>query len=86
LRITIGAIVTEAGNTAQTETGSWRTFKPVVDVEKCTGCGICWIFCPEPAIEGGKPAIIDYKYCKGCGICANECPFKAIAMVPEGRG
>lgn len=85
MKITAGAIITEPGNTAQTETGSWRNFRPVIDGAKCTGCGICWMFCPEPAISKGKPARVDYRYCKGCGICANECPFKAITMVPEGE-
>jgi len=67
------------------KTGSWRTFRPIVDNEKCTGCQICWIFCPEVCIElneQNKPKI-NYDYCKGCGICAHECPKEAIRMVEE---
>ena len=78
-----GAIITEPGSSARYETGSWRAFKPVIDANKCTACGICWLYCPEPAIIKGKPHAVDYRYCKGCGICANECPFKAISMVAE---
>ncbi len=78
-----GAVILKPGSTEQTETGSWRSLKPVIDEKKCTGCGICWLYCPDMAISEGKPPKIDYKYCKGCGICANECPVKAIIMVPE---
>jgi len=78
------------------KTGNWRTFKPIIQYEKCIRCMICWKFCPEPAIhiidkkldkapndkvrKFGVP-VIDYDYCKGCGICANECPVKCINMV-----
>ncbi len=67
------------------KTGTWRTVRPVVDVDKCTGCMICWLYCPENTIlktSNGKVAI-DYEYCKGCGVCADVCPFKAITMESE---
>ncbi len=75
------------GTSLLNKTGSWRTFKPVVG-DKCTGCGICAMYCPENAIEikvvnGKKKAVIDYDYCKGCLICMKECPFKAIDRVIE---
>ena len=68
-------------------TGTWRTMRPVVNLDKCTGCMVCWLYCPENTIfktEDGKKVRIDYEYCKGCGVCASVCPFKAIDMVPEG--
>jgi len=82
-----GAIILNAGSTVKTETGSWRSLKPVIDEKKCTGCELCWLYCPDAAISNSKskPPKIDYKYCKGCGICANECPVKAIIMVAEGE-
>jgi 2-oxoacid:acceptor oxidoreductase gamma subunit (pyruvate/2-ketoisovalerate family)/2-oxoacid:acceptor oxidoreductase delta subunit (pyruvate/2-ketoisovalerate family) len=62
----------------------WRTFRPVVDAAKCTGCQICWTYCPEHSINMvEKKSTIDYIYCKGCGVCAEECPTKAITMVME---
>lgn len=80
-----GAVILKAGSTVQTETGSWRSLKPVIDEKKCTGCGLCWLYCPDAVISKDKPPKIDYKYCKGCGICASECPVEAIIMVAEGE-
>jgi pyruvate ferredoxin oxidoreductase delta subunit len=87
--LAIGGRVDEAGNAAEFETGSWRTFKPVRDESKCTNCLLCWIYCPDSAIpvEDGKVRGVDYEHCKGCGICAEVCPpkVKAITMVQEGK-
>ena len=69
-----------------TETGEWRSQRPTLDSEKCTQCGLCWMYCPDNAIKPEKDRYgISYKYCKGCGICAKECPQKAISMVTEKR-
>ncbi len=67
-------------------TGDWKTYMPVRDLEKCTLCLLCVLFCPDGAIlwKSEKADIeIDNAYCKGCGICANECPTKAITMKLE---
>ena len=85
--IPIGGLILEAGNAEEYETGSWRTFRPVKDSEKCINCLTCWIFCPDSAIltKDGKQVGFDLDHCKGCGICAAECPpkVKAIEMVLE---
>lgn len=67
-------------------TGDWKTYTPVRDLEKCTKCTLCVIFCPDGAIHWNaeKDDIeFDYNFCKGCGICANECPTDAIEMRRE---
>ena len=67
-------------------TGTWRTFRPVIDLSKCTKCNVCWKFCPDVAIrfdDEGFP-VIDYDFCKGCGICEVECAPRAITMEKEG--
>ena len=77
--------VAEAGTMDRLNTGSWRTFCPVTDFDKCTHCLICWILCPDSAIQvkGGKKLGTNMQHCKGCGICATECPADAIAMKRE---
>jgi len=67
-------------------TGDWRTFKPVLDSQKCNKCLLCYVYCPDGAIEWKPEAEeieFNYNYCKGCGICANECRLGAIKMVLE---
>lgn len=66
-------------------TGDWRTFRPIIIEERCTKCGICWMYCPEGVIHKKDDGSfeIDYQYCKGCGICARECPTKNIEMKRE---
>lgn len=66
---------------ASGKTGSWRTFRPVIDKEKCNACGLCALYCPERAMD--TDIVVDLDFCKGCGICANECPKKAIALKLE---
>jgi pyruvate ferredoxin oxidoreductase delta subunit len=70
---------------ASGKTGKWRTYKPILDKAKCSKCLLCWIYCPEGAINRREDDSIEinYVYCKGCGICKNECPRKAIKMVRE---
>jgi len=66
------------------KTGSWRSFRPVVDLSKCRKCGVCETFCPDYAIEvTADGARVDYDYCKGCLLCVKECPFKAISSESE---
>ena len=81
-----GGIIPEPGTSAEYKTGSWRSFRPIWDKEKCKNCMKCYLVCPDlsTVFEDGKMTGIDLEYCKGCGICAEVCPFDAIEMKPEG--
>lgn len=82
-----GGIIPQAGNAVLYETGGWRTFRPVRDVEKCIDCLFCWLYCPDCSVrmeeESVKACGFDLDHCKGCGICAAVCPTGAIQMRPE---
>lgn len=86
--IPIGGLIVEAGNAATYRTGSWRSLRPAVNLDDCTHCLFCWLFCPDASIivEDGKLVGIDYEHCKGCGVCAEVCPPEVISMHPEGNG
>ena len=83
--IEIGNIVTEAGSASTYCTGDWRSDRPILDKEKCNKCGLCWLYCPEGAIDPADEGYFEVNlyYCKGCGICAVECPKDAIKMIEE---
>ena len=81
--VNIGCVITTPGSSKQNKTGSWRTFKPILDKEKCIDCDNCIIFFPDLCLN--KQHDIDYDYFIGCVICANECPSDAIVMVKEYR-
>ena len=72
----------------QRYTGSWSIFRPVVDKEKCTKCGACWVCCFLGVIRETEDGYfeIDHEYCRPCGICAQVCPVGAIEFRAESSG
>lgn len=85
VKLTLGAVVLEPGSTMKYKTGSWRTFRPIIDQAKCIKCGNCWRCCPDAAIflDNNEKYKVNYDYCKGCLICVRECPAKAISKELE---
>ncbi len=83
----ISNLAIHAGATSvKVRTGLWRTMRPVINYEKCSGCSwICSTYCPDGAIDvrtDGYPEI-DYDHCKGCLICVAQCPPHAIKSIAE---
>ncbi len=79
------ARVAARANAYLRKTGDWRIFRPDLDLDKCNGCTLCFVYCPEGAIkltDKDRP-IIDYDYCKGCGLCIEECPTHALTSLRE---
>jgi MinD superfamily P-loop ATPase len=54
---------------------------PIIDLEKCIGCGKCSEICAFGALKmkEGKPVLNKF-FCEGCGACEVICPVKAIKM------
>ena len=59
----------------------------VVDIEKCTACGICADVCRFDAVIPGDEAYrVDSLACEGCASCFFQCPEEAIRMEEQQAG
>jgi len=76
--------VVKPGGARNYRTGDWRSQKPAYNSDRCVKCGVCYVFCPDAAINIRPDGYVEVNefYCKGCGICARECVTGAFKMVP----
>ena len=58
------------------------TMYPIVDQEKCNGCGNCAEICPSEVyeIEGDKSNPTHPEDCIECWACVNQCPTESIQL------
>jgi thioredoxin reductase (NADPH) len=82
------AALSEAVAAGLTEPASLH---PVINKDRCMGCGSCITACPEGQILGligGKAELLEPSQCIGHGACKVACPFDAITLVfgTEQRG
>jgi len=62
-------------------------YKPQIDRNKCTNCGLCANNCRFNALSISKNILkFNYFLCEGCGVCELICPNNAIALKPVNNG
>jgi pyruvate ferredoxin oxidoreductase gamma subunit len=81
----ISPAIRRRGSAVLRHTGSWRMEWPEIELGKCKRCFLCYLYCPEAAIQLDSENYphVDYDHCKGCLICFTECPTQAIARRVE---
>ncbi len=60
------------------------TLHPIIDYNKCLGCGTCVSACPEGDVLGiinDKAFLVNPSHCIGHGACKAACPQDAITLV-----
>jgi NAD-dependent dihydropyrimidine dehydrogenase PreA subunit len=64
---------------------------PIIDREKCTGCGLCTIDCPTKALvisqltekEEAFQILFLQETCNACGVCEKSCPENCLQWVEK---
>jgi NAD-dependent dihydropyrimidine dehydrogenase PreA subunit len=55
---------------------------PLLDSNRCTGCGDCVPVCPADCLEmaDDRPWLPRPRHCIGCSLCVLICPVDALSM------
>ncbi len=85
LRVSAAGCPNSCGIAHLSDIGFYGVVEPEVDIDLCTGCGLCIPICKRKAIGiDNDLAVIDQEDCKHCGRCMSVCPSDAI--VEKRRG
>lgn len=68
----------------------------IIDQERCKGCGLCPIMCPQGVIALNESILNGHGYhpaalvdpegaCTGCAVCALICPDVCITVYREAK-
>jgi 4Fe-4S ferredoxin len=60
-------------------------YLPIIDFDRCDGCGACVQVCPTGALEmlAGLAVLVAPDACGYCADCEEHCPQGAIALPYE---
>jgi len=63
---------------------------PLIDKEKCTGCGLCAMDCPTTALRINQSSEKDtyqllfrQEACNACGVCEKSCPENCLQLMEK---
>ncbi len=59
-----------------------KRMPPIIDADKCTGCGVCIEDCPNEVLvmKDDRSSVSDVDECVECGVCVDNCPEEAITL------
>ena len=62
-----------------------ESFYPIINTDRCSGCGECTCVCPGAALEmiSGLAVLIVPDRCEYCADCEEHCPEGAISLPYE---
>ncbi len=77
------SVVAERAAMARRKNDTAPLVVPVIDLQRCLGCGTCVRSCPEEGVLDlvhGQAAVVNAAQCVGHARCVAECPVGAVTL------